>query len=271
MKNRHKVRLITVLISFLLILPPLGFCADNLSFGIIGDTRIGLTETVYKQFLNKIETEGINLIINTGDVIDKPGNENEWKRYLELTGAKITAHIAPGNHDINNNKSLRIYKELIEKPPYYAFSLDDTQFVILCSEIPEEISRITGKQLDWLREELKKPFTYRIVFIHKPPFPTTFGKRYGLDRHKNERDILHELFLKSHVNLVVAGHEHLYNRSERDEIAYVITGGGGAPLLTFNEEYGGFFHYIVAKRINGGYVFDVYDMNGSLKDEFNIK
>ena len=271
MKIRHTIPFITALIVCILICSFSGFSADYTPFAIIGDTRIGLTETVYKKFLNTIDTQGINLIIHTGDVIDKPGNEAEWKRFLELTGNNKTLHITPGNHDINNNKSLKIYRQYIDKPPYYAFSLDDTQFIILCTELPQEISRITGKQLDWLREELKKPFQYRFVFLHKPPLPTTFGQRYGLDRYKEERDILYELLIKKKVNLVVAGHEHLYNRAAKDGITFVITGGGGAKLLTLKEEYGGFFHYIIAKRTKEGYVFTVYDMNGTIRDEFYIK
>jgi len=61
-----------------------------------------------------------------------------------------------------------------------------------------------------------------------------------------------------------AGHQHLYNRSLRDGVLYVITGGGGAPLHTFTEDYGGFMHYIVAKKRNGGYVFSVFDFKGTV-------
>lgn len=267
---RH-LGLLVLLLLCIIITPNTGIGADYPPFAVIGDTKIGVTEAVYKRFLEKTEKERIDLIFITGDVIDRPGAANEWERFLELTGTKRTFHIAPGNHDINNVKSLKVYEKIIQKPPYYAFVLNDIQFIILCTEIPGEISKVTGKQLEWLKKTLEQPFAQRIVFLHKPLFPTTFGKRYGLDRYHEDRDILHDLFVKNNVKMVFAGHEHLYNRSEKDGITYVITGGGGARLLTFNEEHGGFFHYIVAKRGEEGYIFSVYDINDMLRDTFYLK
>jgi len=266
---RKTVLLFALLFSLILFFAPCCFCQE-LSFGIIGDTRIGVQETVYTLFLEQMEKQGIRLIFHTGDVINKPGCHEEWKKFLDLSHDKGTIHIAPGNHDINNYRSLKTYKQIIQKPPYYSFSIDDTQFIILCTEMPDSIGRITGAQLAWLKKELQKPFQYRFVFLHKPPFPSPFGQRYGLDRFPEERDTLHQIFVAYRVNVVFAGHEHLYYRKEKDGIMYVITGGGGAPLLTFQEEFGGFFHYIIAKRLNGGYVFRVYTMTEKIKDEFII-
>jgi len=265
------VGLLVLVLLCIIITPHPGVGADYPPFGVIGDTKIGVTEAVYKRFLNKTEKEGIDLIFIAGDVIDRPGAAKEWERFLVLTGAKRTFHIAPGNHDINSAKSLKVYEKIIQKPPYYAFALNDIQFIILCTELPGEISKVTGKQLDWLKNTLTEPFKQRIVFLHKPLFPTTFGKRYDLDRYPEDRDILHDLFVKSNVKLVFSGHEHLYNRSEKDGITYVITGGGGSRLLAFDEEHGGFFHYIVAKRDKEGYIFNVYDINETLRDTFYLK
>lgn len=268
-KTRNFFVILILIITLTFFLSPRGYTYE-ISFGAIGDTRIGVHETIYNLFLKRMEKEGIHLIFHTGDVINKPGDDEEWKKFLDLSRNKGTIHIAPGNHDINNYRSLEKYKQYIQKPPYYSFSIKDTQFILLCTEMPDAIGKITGTQLEWLKKELQKPFQYRFVFLHKPPFPSPFGNRYGLDRFPEERDILHELFVAYQVNLVFAGHEHLYNRKERDGITYVITGGGGAPLLTFQEEFGGFFHYIIAKRLNGGYVFSVHTMDGIIKDEFKI-
>jgi acid phosphatase type 7 len=271
MRPKYYVRLLIVFAICFLLLPFTVFSNDFSSFAVIGDTNIGVTESVYKQFLNMINKNGINTIFLVGDVIARPGNEKEWNRFLELTGKNYDFYIAPGNHDINSAKSLKAYGNIINKPVYYSLSAEDTNFIVLSSEIPGEISRITGKQLEWLKEELMKQSLYKIVFIHKPLFPTALGKGYCLDRYAGDRDVLHDLFVKNGVDIVFAGHEHLYRRIEKDGILYVTTGGGGSRLLTFDEEYGGFFHYIIAKRENGGYIFTVYDMNEYPKDKFSIK
>ena len=51
---------------------------------------------------------------------------------------------------------------------------------------------------------------------------------------------------------------------------YLITCGGGARLLTTNDDLRGSFHYVLAKRRNEGYLFTVYDMNEKIRDEFSI-
>jgi hypothetical protein len=44
------------------------------------------------------------------------------------------------------------------------------------------------------------------------------------------RPVLHDLFRKYGVQLAFQGHDHLYYRTIRDGVTYVVTGGGGAPL-----------------------------------------
>lgn len=128
-----------------------------------------------------------------------------------------------------------------------------------------------GRQLAWLETELGKGFKHKFVFLHRPLFPTIFGTGYCLDRYPVERDRLHQLFVKHGVALVMSGHQHLYNRSEKDGVLYVITGGGGAQLHPFTGDSSGFMHYIVAKKRNEGYVFSVFDFKGTVRDEFSLR
>ncbi|MCX8021232.1 MAG: metallophosphoesterase [Syntrophorhabdaceae bacterium] len=266
----HRIVLPLCLINLFLFFVPVLYSVGLSSFAIIGDTRIGPLGNVYVQFIDRVKKMGIDTIFITGDVIDRPGKEEEWRKFLELTGG-LTFHIAPGNHDINNQRSLKVYNTIIGKDPYYSFASDDTLFIILCTDLPEEIGRITGKQLSWLKAELEKNYRFKMVFLHKPLFTTVYGRGYGLDAQREERDFLHNLFLKNGVDAVFAGHEHLYNRTEKDGILYVITGGGGARLLTSSEEDGGFYHYIVAKKDREGYIFTVYDLQGKVRDRFSVK
>lgn len=272
MKTRLKTTIIVgiFLLLFTILDTKIVFSQDYSRFGIIGDTRIGMTEHRYIHFLNRIQKDSINVIFNTGDAIDKPGREDQFKRFLEIS-KDFYINIAPGNHDINDQRSLDIYRRVVNKAPYYSFSENDAHFIMLCTDLPDEIDRITGKQLIWLKEELKKPFKYRFIFMHKPMYPPPFIKRLSLNRHPEERDALHELFKKNNVSSVIAGHEHLYYRTEKDGIVYVITGGGGGHLSTRDEKQGGFFHYIIAKKMNEGYLFMVYDMDDKIRDRFHIK
>lgn len=248
-----------------------GVWASENSFGIIGDTRIGAMEAPYTAFVKQVEKQGIPTVIIVGDAIDTPGKQDEWDRLRYLTGDKIALHVVAGNHDVNNRRSLAVYTQVFGRGPYYSFSQNDTLFVVLNTEIPGQEGKITGQQFGWLDKELAKAFKYKFVFLHRPLFPTMFGTGYGLDRHPQDRDRLHQLFIKQGVAVVVSGHQHLYHRSERDGITYVISGGGGGRLHGFTEEEGAFLHYVLAKKSNEGYVFSAFDFKGIVRDQFSVK
>ena len=246
------------------------FAVDG-SFGIIGDTRIGAMEAPYTAFVKQVEKQGIRTVIIVGDAIDTPGKQDEWDRLRHLTGERITLHVVAGNHDVNNRRSLAVYTQVFGRGPYYSFSQNDTLFVVLNTEIPGQEGRIAGQQYGWLDKELSKAFKYKFVFLHRPLFPTIFGMGFCLDRHSQERDRLHQLFVKQGVAVVVSGHQHLYNRSEKDGVTYVISGGGGGRLHGFTEEEGAFLHYLLAKKSKEGYVFSAFDFKGIVRDEFPVK
>ena len=169
------------------------FCqaSEPFTFVMIGDARIGQTESVYTAFIHQMEKEKITTIINLGDAISTPGSPTEWERLLEITGKGKTLHVALGNHDVYDKASLDLYTKLFEKPPYYSVERGDTLLIFLSTEMPQQWARITG--------------------------------------------------------------------------------GGGARLLTYREDHGGFHHYVIAKRQNGGYLFTAYDMKGNVRDEFPVK
>jgi 3',5'-cyclic AMP phosphodiesterase CpdA len=255
-----------LLVALTLLLFPLFVRAEYAPFAIISDTHVGLRESVYIAFIQAVEEGKIQVIIHTGDAINRPGDLMQWARFLQITGPGKTVHVAPGNHDIDDKESLAIFLTYFSES-YHSFSDGDTLFVLLNTELPGQRSRIMGEQLTWLEAELQRPFKYKFVFLHEPPFPAVY--LHGLDRHKAARDRLHQLFVQTGVSLVVSGHDHLYDRRVRDGITYVIAGGGGGQLaLVMNNS--DFYHYIVATRRNGGYLFTLKDIKGNTRDEFSV-
>ena len=140
--------------------------------------------------------------------------------------------------------------------------------MLLNTEFPGEQAMVTGTQFDWLEAELQRPFKYKFVFLHEPLYPAFSG--HGLDRHPAARDRLHELFVRKGVSLVVAGHDHVYNKSVKDGVTYVIASGGGGRFY-LSPSNGGFLHYVVGTRTGDSYSFVVKDMKGEVKDQFVIR
>jgi 3',5'-cyclic AMP phosphodiesterase CpdA len=212
---------------------------------------------------------GIGTIIHTGDAINKPGSLRQWKKFFETTGPAKILHVAPGNHDIRFRMSREVYGRFFSSQ-YYSFSKGDTLFVMLNTTLPLQRSRIAGKQLEWLRTQLAVPFRYKFVFLHEPLFPAL--PLHGLNVFRRARNRLHQLFVENGVDLVVAGHNHIYRRSIRDDVTYVVTGNTGGKLFPFglvsrNESS---FRYILGTRMNEQYFLQVRDMDGNIRDQFSL-
>jgi 3',5'-cyclic AMP phosphodiesterase CpdA len=265
-QNRFIRRAVLCVAGLVLLLAPLSLRAQYAAFAIVGDTHVGAPGSVYPAFIRNMEEEGTHMIVHTGDAINNPGNLSQWAQFFDITGSDKTLYLAPGNHDIGGRKSLDVYMGFFGTP-YSSISDGDTLLVFLNTELPGEESRIAGEQLAWLDAEMARPFRYKIVFLHEPLFPVIH--QHGLDRHSQERDNLHLLFVRSGVSLVVAGHDHLYDRSMRDGITYVIGGrAGGKAWPTRN---GRSTCYIMARRTGDFYSFQVKDANGRVKDTFTVK
>jgi hypothetical protein len=72
------------------------------------------------------------------------------------------------------------------------------------------------------------------------------------------------------VKAVFAGDDHRYDRMENDQILYIITGGGGAPIYTF-KDLGGYFHYVWISVQDGRIEGEVVDLDGQIQDRFVIE
>jgi 3',5'-cyclic AMP phosphodiesterase CpdA len=252
--------------GLLLLLAPLSLRAQYASFAIVSDSHVGAPGSVYPEFIRNIEEEGTQMIVHTGDAINNPGNLSQWAQFFDITGSDKTLYLAPGNHDINGQKSLEVYVGFFGAP-YSSTSHGDTLLVFLNTELPGEEGRIAGEQLAWLSAELAKPFRYKLVFLHESLFPVIHD--HGLDRYAQERDNLHLLFVRSGVSLVAAGHDHVYDRSLRNGVTYVIVGrAGGKAWPTKN---GSSIRYITAKRTGDFYSFEVRDVNGKARNSFVVK
>ncbi len=235
-------------------------------FAIMSDSHVGTHNSAYADFVHALDEQNIKNIIHTGDAINEPGNISQWTRFLEITGPDKTLHLAPGNHDIRGQESLAIYLSFFPEL-YYSVSDGDTLFVFLNTELPGQEHRIAGEQAAWLERELQQPFRYKFVFLHEPLYPVV--PYHGLDRHKKARDALHRLFVRNGVALVVAGHDHIYRRSAKDGITYVVAGAQGGRFHFFAKD-GEFFDYIATTRIDDHYFFVVRNLGGETEDEFTV-
>jgi hypothetical protein len=133
--------------------------------------------------------------------------------------------------------------------------------------------KIVGEQWSWLEDTLSSSTEkFKFVFIHRPLFLPLDSLKTGraMDKYPVERDRLHQLFMKTGVKAVFAGDDHRYDRTERNDILYIITGGGGAPIYTFKDS-GGYFHYVWVTVKGGSMEGEAVDLDGQIQDRFAIE
>ena len=246
----------------------------SFTFAAIGDTRSGGDD--YRVLVQRIMEYRPDFVVNTGDMVNFT-NKTHWAKFSEESKAiSVPYFLTVGNHDVHDEKSEELYKEQVDLPGnklYYSFTVSDSLFIFLDSNIPGQDRKITGEQYKWLEQVLlTSSHTHKFVFVHHPLYPEKgIGWHYGgsLDKHPKERDRLQTLFVKYKVTMVFTGHEHIYLRKKVDGVTHIITGGGGA-LLYADEAEGGFYHFILLTVDENQVKGEVIDIKGNVKDTFQL-
>src|SRR5215472_12729855 len=91
----------------------------------------------------------------------------------------------------------------------------------------------SGEERAWLESELahadaEPGLKWRIAVVHHGPFSA--GHHGGNPRLL--RPHVPELLVAHHVDLLLCGHDHIYERGDALGLRYIVSGGGGAPLYT---------------------------------------
>jgi len=197
---------------------------DSVKFAVIGDMGTGQPPQyqVAAQMVNLRRKFPFDFVITLGDNLygsQRPADfvakfERPYKTLLD-DGVKFYA--ALGNHDEQSNRFYKPWNMNGER--YYSFTKKNVKFFVLDSDY------IDPKQLQWLESELKdSKDDWKIAYFHHPLYSS--GGRHGSE--VDLRRILEPLFVKYGVNVVLSGHDHIYERIKPQKgIYYFVSGAGG--------------------------------------------
>ena len=256
-----------------------GAVQSGFRFAAYGDTRDG--HEVHRKLVALIGKERPDFVVNTGDLVNRGTRAELWKIFDDIISPlrKSTLYFAvPGNHDWGDTEFMKRFPAqttLAGKHSFFSFDHGGSHMVAL--SVDEHTDYDAGsEQYKWLQQDLaaNRPKAKHIfVFFHVPP--------YSIGNHASDLDVrkaLCPLFEKYHVDAVFNGHDHLYYRTTRHGVLYVVTGGGGAGLHSpdpskgaiSGDKYEKVNHYVVVDVSGSGIKVKAIRADGTVLDSFSV-
>ncbi len=196
----------------------------SVRFAVIGDTGSGTDkqQQVANTMLQYRSAFPFDFVLMMGENLYGSEKPEDYQKkfanvYQKLLDNKVKFYASLGNHDQPNE---RFYENFnMNGKEYYRFTRGNVAFYALNSNYMDK------KQLKWLEDELAKDTSeWKVAFCHHPPYSS--AKKHGSD--KQIREVLEPLFVRYGVNLVLTGHDHVYERIKPQKgIYYFVSGAGG--------------------------------------------
>ena len=220
------------------------------SFLAFGDS--GACSAEQQKLIGLMSAEpDISMVLHLGDLAYTDGTfeqfESAYYGYNAPLMRRLPFFSTPGNHEYYTDFAAPYLSGIVapesgvpasDQGRYYSFDWGDAHFVSLDSNLLS--SARAAQMLAWLAADLAATSQHwRIVFLHHTPYPTGF--HLGDPACVAVRQLVNPILERNGVQLVLAGHEHGYERTYplaggkpagpgSRSTTYVVSGGGGGAL-----------------------------------------
>jgi 3',5'-cyclic AMP phosphodiesterase CpdA len=221
---------------------------ERLSFAAVGDNGSGGRQAmaVATRMAETYQQAPFGLVAHLGDISYYGNFEDRYDEVFAqpmapLIDAGVGFELAIGNHD----EDLRHTDEGIEEieaelrllgtpSRYYSTTHGPADFFFLDSSVPGVFGPDSEKQWEWLDDTLAGSSSqWKIVALHHPLYSSG---RHGSNVAARER--LEPILTRHRVDLVLAGHDHHYERTHpQDGVTYVVSGGGCKTTSVGHSEF----------------------------------
>jgi hypothetical protein len=265
--------------------PTLTPTPQTIRFAVIGDYGEG--NQGEEDVANLVKSWSPDFIITTGDNNYPSGSAETidhrvGKYYHQFiypyrgeygAGAeKLRFFPSLGNHDWDT-AGAQAYFDYFELPGnerYYDFVWGPVHFFCVDSDSrePDGVS-MNSIQAKWLQAKLAESNSiWKLVFMHHPPYSS--GERGPVDWMRWP-------FKEWGADIVLAGHDHFYERLLVNDFPYIINGLGGGPiyavgapvegsLVRYNSDYGAMLVAVDNQQMSLKFINRV----GDVIDEYQI-
>ena len=259
--------------------------ADSFRFLMYGDTRS--SPSTHAAVVNAMRREGADFVVHTGDLVADGRVERQWNDFfaVERDLLRDTVFIPViGNHELRNSsrQGIENFRHYVNCPPPDA-PRPELDYVVRFGNVRMILANAyddwsAEPMRTWLEDHLAQerregPDDFLLVITHWGMHSSgPHGENRGLRAAG-----LPDLFRRYHVDLVVAGHDHAYERGEERGLHYMVTGGSGAPLYAqrIPRPYTRFFssqhHYVRVDADGEKLEFTALRPDGTLVDRFTLR
>jgi hypothetical protein len=204
--------------------------ARPVTFVVYGDARQGSAEAA--RLAVAAHRLAPDLALFTGDIALAADDDAGWRDFFAAQApllADVPLYATLGNHELIRDPEATRFRHTFAPPApgrerlYYSFRWGPALFVVL------DGNAVTPEQTHWLADTLAAARDDKVahvfVLVHQPPLSVAEHCGAALE----QADWM-ALFERYRVRAVFGGHDHAYERLERNGVRYFVSGGAGAPL-----------------------------------------
>jgi hypothetical protein len=188
-----------------------------------------------------ISDQNAQLVTISGDISYADGDQNVWDDWFDIQqSSMVSIPWVPtvGNHENEPGPGFTPYEHRFDSDEmkeseefWYARNMPGVHMVFISSEHPYDEG---SAQYNWIKadieaansEQAREERPFIIIYSHKPMYSSNsyHGSEVEL------RDALEALYVENGVDLIVAGHDHFYERTH-PVIAEQVVGNGPVHLV----------------------------------------
>jgi hypothetical protein len=233
---------------------------------VYGDTRAGTA--IHQGIVNQMIPLRPDAVFNDGDLVDDGTSVSEMAQFDAIIAPlrSISPYYAAiGNHDA---PATLLMADFNLSSRWYRVDIGDLHFIVLDSTTSDLSQGST--QYVWLVSQLQSITTGFIFLVFHHPLLSSGAE------HGSTLSLAHLIPLceQYHVNIVFNGHDHDYERSFKNGVYYIVTGGGGAhlyPLGTltpYSQVFKPVNHFSLLSESGGVVTVKAIDTAGNVIDQF---
>jgi acid phosphatase type 7 len=240
----------------------------RVAFVAFGDSGSGGADQ--QAILEQLGTVPFRLMIHTGDIAYESGTMSEFEdNYFAVYAPFLRSF--PAFPTIGNHDSPAVFRQVYDLPwsgpdSWYSFDYGDVHFVSL------DTNHIDAEQADWLDADLAaSERAWTVVYGHHPAFSSG---QHGSSAEFQRRFV--PILERHQVDLVLAGHDHDYERTlPQNGVHYIVTGGGGrgtrpvgeSDFTAFSEQV---LHFVYVEIQGDELLLHAIDATGAEFDQLAI-